>query len=161
MRKSLLALSLAAALASSVAFAQEASEEITLLSAMTTCTPLSSEQVTVFSGDDTDAILQSTLDLVVTAADDEALVSCITTAFISNFPELSAELLAGVSEVSPDMIASVAEAIAEAEAAAAGPGDTTTEGGNLAGTGPNTLAATSIPTAGAGGGGGITPSSPN
>ncbi|EXJ10792.1 hypothetical protein [Nitrincola nitratireducens] len=160
MRKSLLALSLAAALASSVAFAQEAPEEITLLSAMTTCTPLSSEQVSVFSGDNTDDILQSTLDLIVTAGDNEDIVSCITTAFVSNFPELSAELLAGVSELSPDMIASVAEAIAEAEAAAAGPGDTTTEGGTLAGTTPNTLAAANIPTATAGGGG-ITPSSPN
>jgi len=164
MRKSLLALSLAAALASSVAFA----DQKTLDAMVAAGVELTPEQAELVLNADEESIADVVAALVAAAGDNESLVSAIVSAAISANPEASSQIFSAAVATAPNMVASIAEGVATGEAAAAGPGPGTGPGAGalpgqaspIAAATLGQLAAGNIPSAGGGGGGG-TPSSPN
>ena len=118
MRKTLLAFTLATGLTSSLVYANQA----TLDALAATGLVLTPDQVSLFESaeNDSTAMLDAISNVIPSVCSDEESITSFITAVVSANPSLSDEIFQLASMGCPDMIASIAEAILEAEAPAAG-----------------------------------------
>ena len=151
MRKTLITLALSATFTTGVALANQA----TLDAILDTGIELSPEQISLFQSTEgqSEAILGAIGNVLPSACSTEQSITDFVKAVVTANPDLSDDIFQLASTTCPDMIASIAEAILETEAPAAGieaDGDGATPGTQtLAGTGPGTsLGAPRAPSAG-------------